>query len=110
MLALGAQHYASGANSPACACLHGLLTVGDRMVGLLRTDPLVPQDALATMQELEAAQDSRGPRPIVDLVPSKIADGFRLQNIQHYKLHGCKLTRSRPNNLSVKQSLEGHLR
>ena len=60
---MGAQHYASGANSPVRACLHGLLTVGDRMVGLLRTDPFVPQDAPATMQEPEAAQGSRGSLP-----------------------------------------------
>lgn len=60
---MGAQHYASGANSPARACLHGLLTVGDRMVGLLRTNPLVPQDALASMQEPKAAQGSKDSLP-----------------------------------------------
>ena len=43
------------ASGPARACLHGLLTVGDRMVGLLRTDQLLPQDSLAATQELEAA-------------------------------------------------------
>lgn len=43
------------ASGPARACLHGLLTVGDRMVGLLRTERLLPQDALAAIQELEAA-------------------------------------------------------
>lgn len=107
---MGAQHYVSGANSPVRACLHGLLTVGGTMVGLLRTDPLVPQDALTTMQEPEAAQGSKGSPPTVDPVLSKTVGAFRLQNITRYELFGCRLTRSRPNNLSVKQSLEGHLR
>ena len=43
------------AAGPARACLHGLLTVGNRMVGLLRTDQLVPQDALDATQDLQAA-------------------------------------------------------
>lgn len=48
------QPIPDAASGPARACFHGLLTVRDRMVGLLRTDQLVPQDALAAMQELEA--------------------------------------------------------
>ena len=40
---------------PARACLHGLLTIGSRMVGLLRIDQFVPHDALAATRDLQAA-------------------------------------------------------